>query len=116
MTASFPAPGEEELLDVMNWEEFLTPRKESSYILKVKGDSMQEVGILEGDMVIVERRAQYKLGQIVVASIDGEYTMKFLRTKDGKHYLEPANKKYKAIFPKESLQIEAVVVALVRKY
>lgn len=61
--AGFPSPAEEELLDVMDFDEYLTPNKESSYILKVKGDSMIEAGIQPGDMVIVERRAQYKPGR-----------------------------------------------------
>ncbi|MDO8451802.1 MAG: S24 family peptidase, partial [bacterium] len=63
--AGFPSAAEEELLDVMNFDEYLTPNKEASYILKVKGDSMKDAGILPGDMVIVERKSNYKPGQIV---------------------------------------------------
>lgn len=114
--AGFPSPAEEELLDVMDFDEYLVPNKESAYILKVKGDSMIDAGIQAGDMVIVERRQTYKPGQIVVASVDGEYTMKYLRGTSGKYYLEPANAKYKPIYPKETLTIEAVVTAVVRKY
>ena len=114
--AGFPSPAEEELLDVMSFDEYLTPNKESSYILKVKGDSMKDAGIMAGDMVIVERKASYKPGQVVVASIDGEFTMKYLRRKDGKYFLEPANEKYKSIYPNESFRVEAVVIAVVRKY
>jgi len=114
--AGFPSPAEEELLDVMNFDEYLTPNKESSYILKVKGDSMIDAGIQEGDMVIVERRQTYKPGQIVIASIDGEFTVKYLRKQRDLYYLEPANEKYKPIYPKERLSIEAVVTAVVRKY
>jgi DNA polymerase V len=114
--AGFPSPAEEELLDVMNFDEYLTPNKESSYILKVKGDSMIDAGIHPGDMVIVERRASYKPGQIVIASIDNEYTMKYLRKKNDKYYLEPANPKYKPIYPSETFRVEAVVTAVVRKY
>ncbi len=137
--AGFPSPAEEELLDVMNFDEYLTPNKESTYILKVKGDSMIDAGIHPGDMVIVERRQSYKPGQIVVAMIDGEYTMKYLRRstgstalttgtltagrstaltagKQGEYYLEPANAKYKPIYPREAFRVEAVVTAVVRKY
>ncbi len=114
--AGFPSPAEEELLDVMDFDEFLTPNKEASYILRVKGDSMIDAGIMGGDMVIVERRATYKPGQIVVASIDGEFTMKYLRKKGEKYYLEPANAKYKDIYPAGNLRVEAVVTAVVRKY
>lgn len=114
--AGFPSPAEEELLDVLSFDEYLTPNKESSYILKVKGDSMIDAGIREGDMVIVERRASYKVGQIVIASVDGEFTMKYYRKDGDKVYLEPANERYKPIYPKESFRIEAVVTAVVRKY
>lgn len=122
--AGFPSPAEEELLDVMSFDEYLTPNKESSYILKVKGDSMINAGIHPGDMVIVERTASYKPGQIVIASIDNEYTMKYLRRsttltagkKVERYFLEPANPKYKPIYPTESFRVEAVVIAVVRKY
>ena len=122
--AGFPSAAEEELLDVMDFDEYLVPNKESTYILKVKGDSMIDAGIHPGDMVVVERRASYKSGQIVIAMIGGEYTMKFLRRstkftagKNGpEYYLEPANPKYKPIYPREAFRVEAVVTAVVRKY
>lgn len=114
--AGFPSPAEEELLDVMDFDEYLTPHKESSYILKVKGDSMIDAGICPGDLVIVERRPTYKPGQIVIASIEGEYTMKYLRKQGEQYYLDPANSAYKPIYPKGTLSIEAVVTAVVRKY
>ncbi len=114
--AGFPSPAEEELLDVMDFDEYLTPNKESSYILKVKGDSMIDAGICPGDLVIVERRPTYKTGQIVIASIEGEYTMKYLRKQGDQYYLEPANVAYKPIYPKGALSIEATVTAVVRKY
>lgn len=114
--AGFPSAAEEELLDVMDFDEYLTPNKEASYILRVKGDSMIDAGIQEGDMVIVERRQVYKPGQIVIASVDGEHTIKYLRKEHGKYYLEPANAKYKPIYPEGHLAVEAVVTAVVRKY
>lgn len=114
--AGFPSPAEEELLDVMDFDEYLTPNKESSYILKVKGESMIDAGICPGDLVIVERRTNYKPGQIVIASVDGEYTMKYLRKSGEKFYLDPANSAFKPIYPKGPLTIEAVVTGVVRKY
>ncbi|HWO07609.1 MAG TPA: LexA family transcriptional regulator [Candidatus Paceibacterota bacterium] len=114
--AGFPSAAEEELLDVMDFDEFLTPNKESSYILRVKGDSMIDAGIREGDMVIAERRQNYKPGQIVIAMVDGEYTMKYLRKKGEGYYLEAANDKYPDIYPTESFKVEAVVTGVVRKY
>jgi repressor LexA len=114
--AGFPAPAGEEMLDTMSLDEFLIEDKEASYLLKVKGDSMMDAGIMPGDLVIVEKGRPARVGDIVVAEIDGEFTLKFLRQKNKKYYLESANKKYKDIIPKEELKIIAVVRSVVRKY
>ncbi|MBU6370458.1 MAG: hypothetical protein KGH93_02200 [Patescibacteria group bacterium] len=104
------------LTDRMNLEEYLVPDKSSSYILEVKGDSMIDEGIREGDLVIAERKKEPKDGDIVIAYVDGGWTMKFLRKQAGKTWLEPANKNYKPIYPKHDLQIAAVVKSVIRKY
>ncbi|MBI5138386.1 MAG: repressor LexA [Candidatus Vogelbacteria bacterium] len=114
--AGFPSPAEEELVDTMSLDEYLIPKKEASYLLTVKGDSMVDAGIQEGDLVIVERSVTPKEGQIVIAEVDGEWTMKYYRKVGGKVTLVAANKKYKPIVPKEELKIEAVVRGVVRKY
>jgi len=77
---------------------------------------MKDAGIKEGDMVVVERGANYKDGDIVIADVDGQWTIKYFRNKGGKIFLEPANENYKPIYPKEELIISAVVKAVVRKY
>lgn len=114
--AGFPSPAEEELVDTMSLDDFLIKNKEATFMLKVKGDSMIDAGIMEGDMVLVERGKTPKLGQIVIAEVDGEYTMKYYRKDKGKVYLQAANKKYKDIYPENKLIIEAVVQAVIRKY
>jgi repressor LexA len=115
--AGFPTPSEESLHDSISLDDWIIEKKESSFMLKVKGDSMRDAGILDGDMVIVERNTQPKVGQIVIAEIDGSYTMKYLR-KDaqGVLFLEPANDSFENIYPKDTLSISAVVKAVVRKY
>lgn len=114
--AGFPAGAEEELLDTISLDEFLIGKPEATYMLKVKGDSMIEAGIMPGDMILVERGKTARVGDVVVAEIDGEYTLKFYKKKNGRPYLEAGNKKYKPIYPKESLKLEAVVTAVIRKY
>ena len=114
--AGFPSAAEEETLDTMSLDEFLIQNKEATYMLKVKGDSMKDAGIMEGDMVIVERTNNPKTGEIVIAEVDGEWTMKYLREKNNSKYLEPANKKFKNIYPENDLKIAAVVKGVVRKY
>jgi repressor LexA len=77
---------------------------------------MIEEGILEGDMVIAERTDAARDGDIVIAEVDGGWTMKYLQHKNGKPYLMPANKNYKPIYPEYDLKIAAIVRGVVRKY
>jgi repressor LexA len=114
--AGFPAAAEESELDTMSIDEYLIKNRDATYMLKVKGDSMKDAGIVEGDMVIVERTQSPKVGQIVIADVDGEWTMKYLRKKGGEFYLEAANDKYPDIHAEGELQIAAVVRGVVRKY
>lgn len=114
--AGFPSPAEEQMLDSMNLDEFLIRRKDATYLLEVDGDSMIDAHIAPGDLVIAERATTARDGDIVIAEVDGEWTMKYLRQKLGRVWLEPANKKYKPIYPTEELKITAVVKGVVRKY
>lgn len=114
--AGFPSPAEEELIDTMSLDEFLVKNKEATYMLKVSGESMKDAGIMSGDMVLVDRSITAVIGDIVIAEVDNKWTIKYLR-KEGKNiYLEPANPKFKNIYPKEELKISAVVKAVIRKY
>lgn len=114
--AGWPSPAEEELSDTMSMDEYLIRNKEATYMLKVSGDSMVDAGIMPGDMALVERGVVAKDGQIVIAEIDGKWTMKYLRKKGNNIYLEAANKKYKPFYPEQSLKIAAVVRAVIRRY
>lgn len=114
--AGFPSPAEEERLDTMSLDEYLITNREASYILRVSGDSMLDAGILPGDMVIVERTATPRDGDIVIAEVDGEWTLKFFRKRGGQVFLEAANKEFEPILPQHELTIVAVVKAVVRKY
>jgi len=114
--AGFPTAAEEELADTMTLDEYLIKNKEATFILKVSGDSMKDAGIMQGDMVIVERNSLPKDGDIVVAEVDGGWTIKYFRKRGRDIFLEPANKKFKTIHPKEEMKIAAVVKAVIRKY
>ncbi len=114
--AGFPTSTEEALTDTLNIDEYLVPNKGSTYLFEVKGDSMIEEGIREGDLVIAEKKGEPKDGDIVIAYVDGGWTMKFLRKKVGKTWLEPANKNYKPIYPTQELKVAAIVKGVIRKY
>lgn len=114
--AGFPSPAEEELVDTLSLDDFLIQNREATFLLKVSGDSMSGAGILQGDMVIVDKGQTPKSGDIVIAQVDGEWTMKFLRKRGDNVTLVPANPKYQPIKPKNELKIAGVVTAVVRKY
>jgi SOS regulatory protein LexA len=114
--AGFPSPAEEELRDTLSLDEFLVHNPDASFLLKVSGDSMTGAGILPGDLVIVDRGQTGKSGDIVIAEVDGEWTMKYLKKSGDAVYLVPANPRYKPVKPKNELKIAGVVTAVVRKY
>lgn len=116
VTAGFPATVEEELTDTVNLDDLLVKNKSITYMLEVDGDSMIDAHIEKGDMVLVEKTNQAKDGQIIIAEVDGEFTMKYFRKDGSKVWLEPANKNYKPIYPKHSLNINAVLKAVIRRY
>ena len=114
--AGFPSPAEEELVDTLSLDELLIQNREATFLLKVSGDSMSGAGILPGDMVIVDKGQTPKSGDIVIAQVDGEWTMKYLRKRGETITLVPANPKYQPIKPKNELKVAGVVTAVVRKY
>lgn len=116
VTAGLPATVEEELADTVNLDDLLIKNKPLTYMLEVDGDSMIDAHIEKGDMVLVEKATTAKDGQIVIAEVDGEFTMKYFRKDGAKVWLEPANKNYKPIYPQHSLNINAVLKAVIRKY
>ena len=116
--AGFPTAADEDVeTELLSLDDFLVERKNATYMLEVQGESMIEAGILEGDLVLVERGRTPKRGDIVLALVDNEYTLKYLETENGKPVLVPANRAFKKIYPNpHTLRIEAVLKAVVRKY
>ena len=114
--AGFPSPAEEELVDILSLDEFLVQRPEATFMLRVSGDSMIDAGIHPGDIVLVEKGRTPKNGDIVIAQVDDEWTMKYFVRRHKQVQLEAANKKYKTIVPKQSLTIGGVVKTVIRKY
>ena len=114
--AGFPSPAEEELADTMSLDDLLIQNPQATFLLRVSGDSMTEAGILPGDMVIVDKGQTPKNGDIVIAEVDGAWTMKYLKKRGAEVTLIPANPKYRPIRPKKELKIAGVVTAAVRKY
>jgi SOS-response transcriptional repressor LexA len=116
VTADFPSPAEEELLDTMTLDALLITNREAIYLLTVTGESMIEAGILPGDWLLVERGVAPRDGHIVVAQVDREWTLKFFRRRGRTVFLEAGNRAFKPIYPTEELTIAAVVRVVIRRY
>jgi len=95
---------------------YLIRHPSRTVLVPVTGDSMIGAGIRPGDRVVVERDAPARPGDVVVAAIDGELTLKTLAVEDGEAVLRPANPAYPVLRPGERLDIFGVVVGLVRSY
>ena len=97
-------------------DELLIETPSLTTIIPVKGDSMIDAGIHDGDLAVVEKRLSANVGDIVVAIVDNEFTLKTLDKEGGKFILCPANPAYPVIRPNETLEIFGVLVGLIRKY
>lgn len=113
--AGFATTGEDLAEKRVSLDEEFQIDKPSTFLFNVSGDSMVELGIFEGDTVIVKKCTEAKSGDIVLAFIDGGYTLKTLRKKNGECWLEPANPNYPILKPKEALEIFGIVTGVVRK-
>ena len=102
--------------DAIDVYDYLLNRPGTVFSLTVKGDSMIDEGIHEGDIVIIEREREARNGDVVAAQVDGEWTVKYYKNDFGDVSLVPANKNYPVIKPRESLEIGGVVVSVIRKY
>lgn len=105
---------------IENVESFVTipevlQRKKPTFLLRVRGDSMIDAGILDGDLIAVRKTQTANVGQIVVARIDDEVTVKRLEMQGANAVLQPANDFYEPIvLPAEDLAIEGLFVGLIR--
>ncbi|MDD6176960.1 MAG: translesion error-prone DNA polymerase V autoproteolytic subunit [Succinivibrionaceae bacterium] len=115
--AGFPTPNGGQVDSKLDLNEFCIPHPNSCYIFQVAGESMIEAGIMPGDYLIIDRAKEAKNGDIVIAAVNGEYTVKYIEFYP-RPRLIPANKNFPEIILKEGMQceIEGVVISTVRKY
>ena len=113
--AGAPSAVEDAQGDALTIDDYLIERPSQTVLIRVKGDSMIDAGILEGDLVVVEKSSNARRGDIVVAIVDGQFTLKRLELERGRFVLKPENKAYPVIRPEGVLEIFGVMVGLVRK-
>ena len=97
-SAGFPSPAENYVEEKLNLNSYLIKNKESSFFVRVSGDSMINVGIFDNDILIVDRSLDPKRQSIVIVSIDGELVIKKLMKDQSKnYYLKSENSNYPTI-------------------
>ena len=114
--AGMPTAALSDNSDTLSIDEYLIENPSRTVLITVKGDSMMDAGIVQDDVVIVEKKQIANIGEIVVAIVDNEFTLKTLGRENGQFVLYPANKDYPIIRPKGQFQIFGVVVGQFRKY
>jgi len=102
--------------EILDLEELFRGRAGETFVLQVRGDSMIDEQIRDGDYVIVEKRSQARNGETVVALLDdGDATLKTFYREKGRIRLQPANEKMKPIYVK-NCRIQGIVIGVLRKY
>lgn len=95
--AGFPSPADDYLETKLDLTEHLVKHPSATYYIKAVGDSMIDYGIFSGDLLVVDRSLEPKIGDIVVAAVDGELTCKCLGIFDNQHHLLSGNSLYPPI-------------------
>jgi repressor LexA len=113
--AGLPEAVEDDDADAVTIDDYLIERPSQTVLVRVRGDSMIDAGIFEGDLVVVEKRPAAQKGDIVVAIVDGQFTLKRLDLEQCSFVLKPENPAYPVIRPEGALEIFGVMVGLVRK-
>jgi len=114
--AGEPMSADDSNFQSLTVDQYLINQPSNTVLITVKGESMIEAGIMPGDTVIVEKRNIAQVGEMVVAIVDGEFTLKTLGKEKGGYVLYPANPDFSTIRPEGSLEIFGVVVGQFRKY
>lgn len=114
--AGMPTPAHDDQHDTLTIDRYLVNRPSQTVLITVKGDSMIDSGIHDGDVVVVEKNANAGVGDMVVAIVDNEFTLKHLDREKNAWILRPANPAYPVIRPKGQLELFGLVVGMCRKY
>jgi len=119
VSAGFPSPAEEHVEKRLDPNDFLIDQQDATFFVTIQGYSMMDVGLLPGDKAVVDRSKTPNIGNIVLAVINGEFTIKTLaKSKSGAPRLLPANKDFKPIEITEEMQFEiwGVVTGSFRRF
>jgi DNA polymerase V len=118
VTAGFPSPAEDLGGQRVDLTRELVVHPQATFLLRARGHSMTGAGILDGDILVVDRALVPRHQHVVVAVVDGEFTVKTLWQRDGRVKLQPANPVYPEIVPTDgqTLEIWGVVTAAIHQF
>ena len=116
--AGFPSPAEDFQVERLDLTTILVSHPQATFFLRLRGDSMHDAGLFDGDLLVVNRALKPVNGDVVIAVVDGEFTCKTLWLKFGRMKLVAANPTYPEIVPKEGQTIEVwgVVTASIKRF
>ena len=116
--AGFPSPADDHRVVRVDLNAELVQHEASTLLVRVKGDSMRDAGILDGNLLVVDKALLPRHGDIVVALLDDEFTVKQLYRKNGVVQLHPAHPDFPVIIPgdDQELRIWGVVTATIRRF
>ena len=115
MRAGLPEAVDSAAADMVSLDAMLVQKPSQTFFMPIKGDSMKDAGLLEGDTAVCERRQRADVGEIVVAFINSEVTIKRLGKEGERYVLKPENKAYAVLRP-NPLEILGVVTGSFRSY
>lgn len=107
--AGFPAPVDDYIEGRIDLNRYLVKNPTATFFVRVAGDSMKNAGIKPGDILVVDRACEVSDGCIVVAIVDGDFTVKRIRERDGKTWLDPDNENFEPIEVREEFEVWGVV-------
>ncbi len=116
--AGFPSPAEDFAVNRLDLTQILVTHPQATFLLRVAGSSMRDAGIEDGDTLVVDRAVKPQHGHVVVAVVDGEFTVKYLHQRAGRLRLRAANPTFPDIVPKDGQTIEVwgVVSSCIKRF
>ncbi|MBI95760.1 peptidase S24 [bacterium] len=116
--AGFPSPADDYIEDSLDLNKFLVKQKDSTFFMKVEGDSMKDLGIFSENILIIDRSIKKFDHKVVVVVLNGEFTVRTFVKKQGRVFLVPGNRKYKVIEIIEGMDFEVwgVVTTVLNKF
>ena len=118
VTAGFPSPADDYIEGRLSLDEHLIQHKDATFFVRAKGSSMVGAGIFDNDLLVVDKSLTPSSGDIVIAIVDGELTVKRLMKRGSKIILKPENPRFKEIELKEGQELEVwgIVTSTVKRF